>query len=309
MQTPKKQEEKKIFFLGSEEIKTISDRHLTAEIGNKDSIFIIVHRPEGVGDSFLRTSLHWHNYYEFEFVYGGSGTHILGASSCSMENGFVCLRTPQMLHSTIQDRNHPLRLYNLKFSENFLPEGIAAHLMANNQAFYTYYTQDKLNNSIRQINCAFSDININDDYSPLIAKAVLTELIVDFLRQYHVERQKSNYHNNHIRDIVRYIDENFRSDLSINALAKRFYLTPNYLGTLFAREMGQSCASYIQNLRFRLAIQLLINTNHSVKEITEHCGFHSTSYFIRRFKETFGISPLTYRESKIAPEAPPKNIG
>lgn len=284
--------------MGKEEVEFITDRHLMAAMESNASLFIITHRPEGVGDVFLRTSLHWHNYYEFEFVYDGAGTHILGQSSSSMGKGFVCLRTPQMLHSTIQDRNKPLRLYNMKFSEDFLPDGIAPHLMADSKAFYAYYSPEKLAESVRQINRAFEELNNRDDYSPLVAKAILTELLVDFFRQYHMERQKSNYRNVHLKEIIRYIDENFRSNLSVNALAKQFYLTPNYLGTLFLREMGQSCSSYIQNLRFKLAIQLLVNTNHPIKEITERCGFHSTSYFIRKFKEIYGVSPNAYRNRK-----------
>ncbi|MBQ8140800.1 MAG: helix-turn-helix domain-containing protein [Clostridia bacterium] len=263
-----------------------------------NALFKLIHRYRGLNEPFLANSLHWHKYYELEFIYDGKGTHILSKSSSKMYRGYACLRTPMNIHSTLQDMSAPLKLYNIKFSEHFIPKNIATHLLSSDNSFWVIYDEKELEEVIDAINRLAKELQSKDGYSESVIKAVFTEIFVSFIRKYDLRAEKNENENPHVQSALKYINNNFRDDITLKSLAEHMYLSPNYLGNLFIKEMGQTCSEYIQGLRFTLAIQLLLNTELSVKEITDQCGFHSTSYFIRKFREKYGEPPMQYRANK-----------
>ena len=60
---------------------------------------------------------------------------------------------------------------------------------------------------------------------------------------------------------------------------------------------GITITDYINDLRINYASNLLINTNISIIDICYNCGFQSTSYFYRIFKEKNHVSPSIFRNN------------
>ena len=58
---------------------------------------------------------------------------------------------------------------------------------------------------------------------------------------------------------------------------------------------------YLLDYRLRVADVLLGNSDRSVGEIAEACGFESTAYFCRCFKNHYGVSPGRRRDALPAP--------
>ena len=48
---------------------------------------------------------------------------------------------------------------------------------------------------------------------------------------------------------------------------------------------------YLREYRIKIADVMLTNTEKSVSEIAEACGFESVAYFCRAYKRQFGVSP------------------
>lgn len=59
---------------------------------------------------------------------------------------------------------------------------------------------------------------------------------------------------------------------------------------------GQNPSNFIRTIRLKYASELLSTKKHSVKEITHMCGFNSSAYFTKTFKELFGITPTEFIE-------------
>mgnify|MGYP003319274626 CR=1 FL=1 len=55
---------------------------------------------------------------------------------------------------------------------------------------------------------------------------------------------------------------------------------------------------YLLKVRLDNAKFLLLNTNKSIENIAESCGFSSANYFSLMFKRKIGISPLNYRKPR-----------
>lgn len=57
---------------------------------------------------------------------------------------------------------------------------------------------------------------------------------------------------------------------------------------------GTTLIKYIKKLRFDMAKHLLDESNNSIFNVSEICGFSDVTYFSRCFKHEFGISPSEY---------------
>lgn len=95
--------------------------------------------------------------------------------------------------------------------------------------------------------------------------------------------------------IKQYIHEHLAEDLSRNRLAEHFFLNPDYLARLFARQEDTSLGNYIMQSRIDEAGVILKNTDLSINEVASKVGYANYSHFSRVFKELCGSSPLEYR--------------
>lgn len=93
------------------------------------------------------------------------------------------------------------------------------------------------------------------------------------------------------------IQEFYQNGITLEEIAARLDLTPEYLGTRFHQEMGITFSAYIKNYRIKKAKELLIGTNLKLYEIADRVGYSDAKYFSRVFKETTGQLPADYRKT------------
>lgn len=98
-----------------------------------------------------------------------------------------------------------------------------------------------------------------------------------------------------IREIRRYIEENYHEQISLNEIADRFGINPNYLSGKFKEETGVNFIDYLTCVRIEKAKFLLCETSLSINEISLNIGYNYQTYFQKVFKKIEGITPLDYR--------------
>ncbi len=271
-----------------------------AELRDRQSLFIVSDRFGGLSEDFLKTTLHWHDFFELEIVYGGSGTHILGSASYQMERGFACIRRPHEIHSTLQNSNDILKLYNIKFSADRLPNELRAHQIISESTICTVLDEEDLQKIGENVKRLFYEVRHKDEkYSGLMIKTLFTDILVKLMRKYHAQKNRETPIGTHVQAALQYINDHFRAEISVAELARMLHLNPHYFGTIFIKEVGKTVADYVLELRLDLAVQMLVNTELSVKDISFECGFHNSSYFVKKFGQYYGISPLKYRLSRV----------
>ncbi|WP_339203899.1 response regulator [Paenibacillus sp. FSL K6-3182] len=99
-----------------------------------------------------------------------------------------------------------------------------------------------------------------------------------------------------IDEVVRIIENEYQTDLSLELLSERVYLSPSYLSHLFKKQKGISLNKFMTVHRMEKAKELLITTNRKIIDIGQDVGYNNFSYFSSLFKNHFGRTPSKYRE-------------
>lgn len=109
-----------------------------------------------------------------------------------------------------------------------------------------------------------------------------------------------NYSGNStvIKEVVSYLNTNYREDINLPDLAERVHVNSTYLSTLFKQEMGISFTVYLNGIRLSRAEELLRNSSNTITDICAMVGFSSPSYFTKVFKNHYGVGPKEYRIHK-----------
>lgn len=84
------------------------------------------------------------------------------------------------------------------------------------------------------------------------------------------------------------------SEFSVELLVKEMSLSRSNLYLKIKELTGLSSSEFIRNIRLKRAVQLLENSDLSVKEIMYMTGFNTASYFSKCFKKQFGVIPSKY---------------
>ena len=101
-----------------------------------------------------------------------------------------------------------------------------------------------------------------------------------------------------INEIVRYINENYASLESIDDVAELFFISKYHLCRIWKKTLGISLVSYLNMIKIREACRLIENTDEKITDIAMRCGFNSSAYFCKVFKEETGTSPREYKTVK-----------
>ncbi|MCR5102721.1 MAG: AraC family transcriptional regulator [Butyrivibrio sp.] len=105
----------------------------------------------------------------------------------------------------------------------------------------------------------------------------------------------SDVHNS-IQKVIEYLNENYMDEILIDDLAKKFFISRAYLTRNFKQVTGVTIVQYLTVVRVRNACMLLKDTNESISEISEKCGYTNTTYFENVFRRLRGVSPGKYRK-------------
>jgi len=111
-----------------------------------------------------------------------------------------------------------------------------------------------------------------------------------------VDRKQVVFRDSRVNDAKAYILEHLDRPFTVVEVAQSLGLSRTQLSVLFKRATGQSILNWANDRRMALAVQMLLQTDHSVATIADELGFEDALYFSRKFKSYMGKSPRNYRK-------------
>ena len=98
-----------------------------------------------------------------------------------------------------------------------------------------------------------------------------------------------------VQVLLDYIHTHYNDKITIEELARTASISKTEVLRSFKIIVGMSPINYLNSYRLQRAAHMLIDTNKSIQEIAEDCGFNDNSYFSKLFKKKYSITPHDYR--------------
>lgn len=114
-----------------------------------------------------------------------------------------------------------------------------------------------------------------------------------------VESLQKSYRINQIKAVLKHIEQNYGSNITLNSLADIAGMNANYFCKVFQDVTQQTPMDYVIFYRIEQSAVLLATTSLSIVNIALECGFNDHSYFTKLFKRIKGVTPRAYRKSHI----------
>ncbi len=248
---------------------------------------------EGACGHYFRDK-HWHRSVEIFAVFEGKLDFYLNSEVYPLSSGEFMLVNSNEIHSIdAGNRNYtvvlqiPLKTFEkyytadqfIRFTHEKREQD--AEVMRLIRDMYTTYCEKK---------CGY-EMKVTGRYYMLLY------LLVSKYRETAVSRDmlKQSKRLGGLSMITNYIKENYKADLSLEALAEIFGYSPAYLSKMLKRYAGINYKAYLQSVRLECAYQELLNTEQAIGTIAMDNGFASSKAFTRAFQAKYGMTPSEYR--------------
>jgi len=150
----------------------------------------------------------------------------------------------------------------------------------------------------RFIRIGVKDVSKEKD---IIASLALKELLIRLSQTQAREMLQKTYKqlagSNRLAYVVEYIKENIREDLNLDLLSNKACMSKSHFSRSFKLELGLSPSEFILRERLKLAKKYLQSTENRIQEVCFMAGFNNITYFIRAFKQEFGVTPKVFQSS------------
>mgnify|MGYP000773732572 CR=1 FL=1 len=125
-----------------------------------------------------------------------------------------------------------------------------------------------------------------------LRETLIIQLLIQINRLAEAEEPRAGQsgYDAKIQQALSYINENFRKELTVDALAERVFLSRYHFMRLFKAQTGSTVHAYIRQKRLMNAARL-IREGVSAGKAAAESGFADYSAFHRAFRESFGTSP------------------
>ena len=128
-----------------------------------------------------------------------------------------------------------------------------------------------------------------------LCQQLLIQVNRDVLRSPAAQVERDSYHvDPKMEEVLRYIAAHLEEELSVDVLAKEFFISRYYLMHRFKAVTGYTVHQYISQKRLLRAGEL-IRQGTPVMKAAEQAGFGEYSTFLRAFQNTFHMSPREFR--------------
>jgi len=97
------------------------------------------------------------------------------------------------------------------------------------------------------------------------------------------------------QSVLAYIDNHYSEAITVQQLANRIHVHPNYFIRLFKKHLGVTPIQYINRKRIDETKWLLTSSELPLHEIGNKVGIPDVSYLSRLFKSATGFSPTAYK--------------
>lgn len=241
---------------------------------------------------------HFHDFDKLVILIAGAVDYRVESSNYQLRPWDVLLVKHHTIHKAEIDRSVPYEriiiYFDREYFENIMP---GAKLMecfdlADRHGRHLLKAEPEQLEELKAAISRYEALRGDQRFGAFaMGETMMMQLLIHISRLSEVEPGKSETkYDPKIQQVLSYINENFRSELSVDALAERVYLSKYHFMRLFKAQTGTTVYAYVRQKRLMHAARM-IREGIPAQKAAVDSGFGDYSAFHRAFKETFGTSP------------------
>ena len=268
----------------------------------KNDLFIANYWP----DNQMDFPLHFHEDYELNLTLNVRGKRILGNLVEDFTEKDLVITTPNVLHCYKRDdafQNTRCEVVVIQFPKELPSWGI--------------FDTDQLRD-IRNMLCQPAPgLKFSEQTAEAVRERLLrlptvegfegVQLFLDILHELAcadrtqvevigVQSSDSSFpHSRRINRIVQFVEKNYNRKISLEDVGELVGMSASSVSRFFKKRTRHNFWDYLNGFRIDRAAQMMIETEHTISEISYACGFNNISNFNRVFRERIGTTPSDYR--------------
>lgn len=245
------------------------------------------------------TTRHCHDRYEILYVIDGKGKFIIEGREYPVNSHTVIVIPPLEYHCIDLVEGSSYERCVIHFTENDLipecKECLSAFRRNNEEGTSFYISNVSALPIVSQIEQFEYIDSVPEERKSLFAKLLLSQLV---LLLSSTSFDEVSYEDSELgARVIRYLNEHIDKDVSLDKLAKRFFVSKYYLCRAFKKHNGISVHGYINQKRVMYAKQL-IESGETASGAAYRVGFGDYSAFYRAYIKIVGKSPTYTEEGK-----------
>ncbi|MCF6465491.1 GH39 family glycosyl hydrolase [Clostridium sp. Cult2] len=260
-------------------------------------INVIIHSIDGF-------QMHWHKEIEILLILEGSVNVRVGEETYYLKENDLILVNCNELHSTRRTKDNNVllaiqidpELYNYFYPQfNKITFDCKSFTYGQEQERFDiirHYIAKivwKLNKKNKGYQFAIGN------YLYLLGKHLLTNFDYSIIGDEAEELRDEDLVR--LQRIIEYVNKNIFRKITLKEIAEKEHVNYYYLSHFIKDKMGISFQEYINSVRLFNAVDMLINTDKTIIDISHTSGFSNVNSFNRIFKETYNCSPTEYRKN------------
>ncbi len=241
---------------------------------------------------------HDHDFWEFMTVTDGTILHEFNGKTYKMTQGDSCLIKPvKDTHRLISVTPNSARILNLSIRDEAvrkISECVSSDLYDNliNMPKISLTLSGASYNKLIEYASAIRTALVTTKNRESISNLLFIYILETISSQFYLEK---NSYPDWLVDILTKINDPKNIDIFAKDIVESSTYSHNYILRNFNKYLGMNLVSYINSIKMNNAVDLLLNSEMSILEISSALGFDSLSHFNHLFKRTYGISPKEYK--------------
>lgn len=143
-------------------------------------------------------------------------------------------------------------------------------------------------------------LNTHEHLGALRLRLLLLETVTELFDSFSLARSEFKDASPLVRGLIGYIEENLSIGLTVSDIAGAFFLSESKIRAVFRKELDIPIGTYIDDMVFLKARQMLSHPQNTVAQVSASLGFCDQFYFSRRFKEKFALTPSRFKQQNTA---------
>lgn len=241
-------------------------------------------------------SYHYHDFHKVIIFLSGKAAYHIEGKSYYLKPWDILLVNRHAIHKPEIDFSVPYERFVLWISDDIKSTELLRCFQKAIDRSYNLIrldsdTQEKLKQLLYELEAALKDEKFGSD---LLGSALFAQFMVYvnriFLEKQYIYDTRSYSSDSQIEELLRYINHNLTEDLSIETLARKYYLSKYHMMRKFKEETGYTIHNYIISKRLLLA-RTKISEGTPILKAAQLSGFSDYTTFSRAYKKQFGTAP------------------